>query len=161
MYRHGDIMGLKSLMKLIFLFPSFYAFTCYFWRIHVSSLRRIFRNRRKVRMFPQKLFPLNMVRSNWIEMIFEAWNAIDFTPNGMSNEHWSSMKKEFIILCYSMSDRYLRNKSRSFYQMKVFQVKKTASIMVLAYKIQSNLWLIIVGCRKLFIRHCYIAITLF
>ena len=91
-------------------------------------------------MFPQKLFPLNMVRSNWMEMIFEAWNAIDFTPNGMSNEHWSSMKKEFIIQCYSMSDRYLRNKSRSFYLIKVFQAKKTASIMVLACKIQSNLF---------------------
>ena len=99
--------GLTSVMIRIFLFSSYYVLICYFWWILVSSVRRIFRNRRKVRMFPQKLFPLNMVRSNWMEMIFEAWNAIDFTPNGMSNEHWSSMKKEFIIMCYSMSDRYL------------------------------------------------------
>ena len=133
LYRHGQkyiCNGVESLMKWIFLFPTFYILTCYFWWILVSSLRRIFRNRRKIRMFPQKLFPLNMVRSNWMEIIFEAWNAIDFTPNGMSNEHWSSMKKEFIILFYSMSERYFKrneSKGHSFCKQCLhdLQIKKT------------------------------------
>ena len=79
---------LKSLMKWIFLFSSL----CFYVLLFMNSWPFINYVVSKSAMFPQKLFPLNMVRSNWMEMIFEAWNAIDFTPNGMSNEHWSKGK---------------------------------------------------------------------